>query len=62
MKTNTIQAIITAVTVGFFAGFASTKITGDYLTGIAVTVGYLAVAALVALAAADYRRQRSYTA
>jgi hypothetical protein len=62
MKTNTIQAITTTVAAGLIAGFGSTKVTGDYLTGIAVTVGYLAVAALVALAVADYRRNRTYTA
>ncbi|MFZ5497381.1 MAG: hypothetical protein ACOZE5_18850 [Verrucomicrobiota bacterium] len=62
MKTNTIQIILSALTVGLFAGFASTRITGDFLTGAAVAVGYIAVAALVALAAADYRRQRTYTA
>lgn len=61
MKTNTIQAIITTVAAGLIAGFGSTKVTGNYLTGIAVTVGYLAVAALVALAVADYRRNRTYT-
>lgn len=62
MKTNTIQVITTTVVAGLVAGFGSTKLTGDYLTGIAVTVGYLAVAALVAVAAVDYRRgQRDYT-
>ena len=62
MKTNTIQVITTTVVAGLVAGFGSTKLSGDYLTGIAVTVGYLAVAALVAVAAVDYRRgQRDYT-
>lgn len=62
MKTNTIQIISTAAATGFIAGVASTQITGDFMTGIAVTVGYLAVAALVILTAADYRRQVTYTA
>jgi len=63
MKTNTIQVITTTVLAGIIAGFGSTKITGDYLTGIAVTVGYLAVAALVIMAVADYRRvERRYHA
>jgi hypothetical protein len=63
MKTNTIKVIATTVAVGLVAGLSSTKVTGDYVTGVAVTVGYLAVAALVALTVADYRRdQRTYTA
>lgn len=63
MKTNTIQVIATTVAVGLVAGVSSTKVTGDYVTGVAVTIGYLVVAALVALAATDYRRnQRNYTA
>ena len=54
---------MTALTVSLFTGLASTRITGDYVTGVAAGVGYFAVAALVALAAADYRRsQRNYTA
>lgn len=63
MKTNTIKVIATTVAVGLVAGLSSTKVTGDYVTGVTVTVGYLVVAALVALAMADYRRdQRTYTA
>jgi hypothetical protein len=62
MKTNTIQVITTTVAAGLVAGVGSTKVTGDYVTGVAVTVGYFVVAALVALVVADYRRnQRSYT-
>lgn len=63
MKNNTIQAIIATIALGAIVGFSGTKITGDYLTGVAVTVAYLAVAAVVAMAASDYRgSQRSYTA
>jgi hypothetical protein len=63
MKTNTIKVIASTVAVGLVAGLSSTKVTGDYLTGVAVAVGYLAVAALVALTVADYRRdQRTYNA
>lgn len=62
MKTNTIQVITTTVAVALVAGFGSTKLTGDYLTGVTVSVAYLAVAALVAMAAADYRRQSTYSA
>ena len=63
MKTNTIQVITAVVATGLVAGLSSTKVTGDYVTGVAVTVGYLVVAAVVALAVADYRRnQLTYTA
>lgn len=63
MKTNTIQVITTTLAVALIAGFGSTKVTGDYVTGVAVAVGYLAVAALVAMAASDYRgSQRDYAA
>lgn len=63
MKTNTIQLITTTLAVAIVAGLASTKVTGDYVAGAAVGVAYLAVAALVAMAASDYRgSQRDYTA
>lgn len=61
MKTNTIQTIISGVVAGIVAGIGSTKLTGNFAAGLAITVGYLVVAALVAFAVADYRRQRSYT-
>jgi hypothetical protein len=62
MKTNTIQIIATTVAAGLVAGVGSTKVTGDYVTGVAITVGYFMVAALVALVVVDYRRnQRTYT-
>lgn len=62
MKANMIQAVAATVFTGILAGVISSQLTNDYLTAIAVTVGYLAVGALVALIAADYRRnQRGYT-
>lgn len=63
MKTNTIQAIIATVAVGILLGIGSTKVTGDYLAGLTASLGYMTVAALVAMANIDYRRsQRDYTA
>ncbi|HEY8993620.1 MAG TPA: hypothetical protein VIM71_02960 [Lacunisphaera sp.] len=63
MKTNIIPVITTTLTVALVAGFGATKVTGDYVTGLAVAVGYLAVAAVVAMAASDYRgSQRDYAA
>jgi len=63
MKTNMIQAMTTTLSVAVIAGFGGTQVTGDYLTGIAVAVSYLAVAALVMMAASDYRgSQRAYQA
>jgi hypothetical protein len=63
MKTNTLQVLTTTIAVAVIAGLGGTKVTGNYVTGIAVAVSYLAVAALVAMAASDYRgSQRSYTA
>jgi len=55
MKTNTIQAIITSVAIGVVAGFGATRVSGDSVVGIAVTISFLAVAALFVIAAADYR-------
>jgi hypothetical protein len=62
MKTNTLQVLTTTIAVAVIAGLGGTKVTGNYVTGIAVAVSYLAVAALVAMAASDYRgSQRNYT-
>ena len=55
MNTNTIQVIATTVAVGLIAGFAGTEVTGNLLTGVAIGVSYLTVAALIAMAASDYR-------
>jgi hypothetical protein len=61
MKTNTIQVITTTVAIAFAAGFVGTTVTGNYLTGVGVAVAYLTVAALVAIAASDYRgSQRAF--
>jgi len=54
MKTNTIQ-VITTVGIGFIAGFVGLVVTGNLLTGVAIGVSYLTVAALIAMAASDYR-------
>lgn len=63
MKNNTIQVIAAAIATGALIGFGSMKLTGDYVLGAAAGIGYLTVAALVAMANIDYRRsQRSYTA
>ena len=55
MKTNKVQVITALLAVAAVAGLAGTKATGDYITGFAVTVAYIAVAAVLAMAAADYR-------
>ena len=54
MKTNTIQ-VTTTVAVGLIAGIVGTEVTGNLLTGAAIGVSYLTVAALVAMALSDYR-------
>jgi hypothetical protein len=62
MKTNTIQ-VITTVGIGFIAGFVGLNVTGNLLTGAAIGVSYLTVAALIAMAASDYRSgQKAYYA
>lgn len=63
MKNNMIQTATATAFTGILVGVISSQLTSDYLTSIAVTVGYLAVGALVALISADYRRnQRGYSA
>ena len=55
MKTNTLQITLTAIAASSLAVFA--------VTTIAVTVSYLAVAILIAVAAVDYRQgPKSYAA
>lgn len=54
MNTNTIP-VITTVGIGFIAGFVGLGTTGNLLTGAAIGVSYLTVAALIAMAASDYR-------
>lgn len=55
MNTNTIQVITTTVSTGIFAGFIGLAVTGSLLTGVAIGVSYLTVAALIAMALSDYR-------
>jgi ABC-type Na+ efflux pump permease subunit len=55
MKTNTIQAIITTVALGLGVAIGGTQLTGNHVVGLAVTVSYLAVVALLAIAASDYK-------
>jgi hypothetical protein len=55
MKTNTIHAITAAVLTGLLAGFGSTTVTGNILTGLTVAVSSWAAVALIAMIAADYR-------
>jgi hypothetical protein len=63
MKNNMIQTVTAIAFTSLLVGVISSQLTSDYLTSIAVTVGYLAVGALVALISADYRRnQRGYSA
>jgi len=58
MKTNTIQVITASVAAGILAGFGATKVSGDSAIGIAVTLSYLAVVGVIAIAASDYRSGR----
>ena len=55
MKTNTIQVIATTAAIATLTGLVTATVAGNFLTGIAVAVSYLAVVALVAIAASDYR-------
>ncbi|MES1168793.1 MAG: hypothetical protein ABUL61_06450 [Oleiharenicola lentus] len=55
MNTNTIQVITTTVVVGIIAGITGMEVTGNILTGAAIGVSYFTVAALIAMAASDYR-------
>jgi hypothetical protein len=55
MKTNTIHAITAAVLTGLLAGFGSTTVTGNLITGLTVAVSSWAAVALIAMIAADYR-------
>lgn len=63
MKTNTIKAISITLVTALFAGIGSMEVSDSMITGAAVTISYLAVAALVAMASADYRTSsRAYFA
>ncbi len=54
MNTNIIQ-VSTTLVVGLVAGFVGIQVTDSLLTGGAIGVSYLTVAALIAMAASDYR-------
>jgi hypothetical protein len=55
MNTNTIQAITITFATGLIAAIAGMVVTGNLLTGVAIGVSYFTVAALIAMAASDYR-------
>jgi len=55
MNNNTIQGVATTLSAGIFSGFLGLALTGNILTGVAIGVSYLTVAALIAMAVADYR-------
>ena len=55
MKINKLNVIITTVAISAITIIATTKVTASYLATMAMTVSYLAVAILFALAALDYR-------
>jgi len=63
MKTNTINALITAASISGLGLIAMTKIAAGALPAIPVVASYITVAVLVALVALDYRvGQKSYSA
>ena len=55
MKINKLSILLTAVAISGVVLLVKTEVTGSYLSAVAQTVSYLAVAVLVALAALDYR-------
>jgi hypothetical protein len=55
MNTNTTHVIATTISAGIMGGFIGTALTGNLLAGTAIGVSYLTVAAVIAMAAADYR-------
>jgi len=55
MKTNTIKVITASIAAGIITGFGATQVSGESVIGIAVTLSFLAVAALFVIAASDYR-------
>ena len=55
MNTTNIKVISLTVTIGAIALLAANKLTAGILPTTAVTVSYLAVGALLLLAATDYR-------
>jgi hypothetical protein len=55
MKTNTIQVITVTFAIGLIAAVTGLEVTGSLLVGVAIGVSYFTVAALIAMAASDYR-------
>ncbi len=55
MKINKLNVILTTVAISAIALLVTTKGTASFLSVMAMTVSYIAVAILVALAALDYR-------
>jgi predicted lipid-binding transport protein (Tim44 family) len=55
MNTSTTHAIASTLTAGIFAGVIGIAVTGSTFAGAAIGVSYLTVAALIAMAASDYR-------
>jgi len=55
MKTNTLQIILSAIASSAVTALAMTSEAANYFDLMAMGVGYLAVAVLVALAVVDYR-------
>lgn len=61
MKTNTLKLILTLLTAGSLTLLAATRIDASNLSTISISVSYIAVAILIALAVHDYRAgSRSY--
>jgi len=54
MNNNTIQ-VITTFAIGIISGVVGLEVTGNILTGAAIGVSYLTVAAVIAMAVSDYR-------
>jgi len=54
MNNNTIQVIATFA-IGIISGVVGLVVTGNILTGAAIGVSYLTVAAVIAMAVSDYR-------
>ena len=55
MNTNMIHVITTTVLSALIVGLGGMEVTGSVLTGATVGLSYLTVAALIAMAASDYR-------
>jgi len=58
MNTNSTHVITATISAGLMAGFIGVAVTGNILAGAAVGVSYLTVAAVIGMAASDYRSGR----